>query len=625
MPEDKLKTKIRKKQARSYLNKDFDGFKNDLLLYARTFFPDKIQDFSEASMGGLLLDMAAYVGDVMSYYLDYQLGELNIETAVEQKNIEKLLRQAGVKVRGAAPATVSVDFYIKVPPGGVGGADTNFPASNLLPTIRQGTTVTSNAGVSFELIEDLNFAKGNYVKREVTKDTIDPATGASTGVSTVDFYILSMPGVCRSGVISTETFNISNNFIPFRTLALSSDNVSDIISVFDSEGNRYYEVQSLSQDVVYKRVLNASSDQAQVPENLELIPAPFRFTTVTSRQTGLTTLRFGSGRAETLDDDIIPDPSELALPLYEKKTFSSFSIDPNNLLRTSTLGISPVNTAITVRYRHGGGLSHNVAAGSIRSVNILDMNFPKEGASMADIHTVKSSIDVNNPKAAEGGENQPTIDELRGIALASRFSQSRIVTKQDLIARVYTMPSQFGRVFRVGIRANPANPLSTNMYIISRNAQGQLIESADSLKDNLREFLSQQRLIADAIDILSVSVVNIGIKYNVVIDAISNKQLVLQNINAKLKQYMEIKNFQVDQPLITTDLQNIIMNTAGVVSLADFDLFQRFGDIGGRAYSTLLFDPSLSGPNVDRGILYGPDGSIFELKFPENDIIGSAL
>tara|TARA_Y100000592_G_C5461252_1_gene314101 strand:- start:898 stop:2202 length:1305 start_codon:yes stop_codon:yes gene_type:complete len=434
-----------------------------------------------------------------------------------------------------------------------------------------------------------------------------------------------MPGVCRSGVISTETFNISNNFIPFRTLALSSDNVSDIISVFDSEGNRYYEVQSLSQDVVYKRVLNASSDQAQVPENLELIPAPFRFTTVTSRQTGLTTLRFGSGRAETLDDDIIPDPSELALPLYEKKTFSSFSIDPNNLLRTSTLGISPVNTAITVRYRHGGGLSHNVAAGSIRSVNILDMNFPKEGASMADIHTVKSSIDVNNPKAAEGGENQPTIDELRGIALASRFSQSRIVTKQDLIARVYTMPSQFGRVFRVGIRANPANPLSTNMYIISRNAQGQLIESADSLKDNLREFLSQQRLIADAIDILSVSVVNIGIKYNVVIDAISNKQLVLQNINAKLKQYMEIKNFQVDQPLITTDLQNIIMNTAGVVSLADFDLFQRFGDIGGRAYSTLLFDHSLSGPNVDRGILYGPDGSIFELKFPENDIIGSAL
>ena len=165
----------------------------------------------------------------------------------------------------------------------------------------------------------------------------------------------------------------------------------------------------------------------------------------------------------------------------------------------------------------------------------------------------------------------------------------------------------------------------TNMYIISRNQSGELVESADALKDNLREFLSQQRLIADAIDILSVSVINIGIKYNVVIDAISNKQIVLQNINVKLKEYMDIKNFQVDQPLIITDLENLIMNTAGVVSLADFDLFSRFGDISGRAYTTLLFDPSLSGPNVDRGILYGPDGSIFELKFPNNDIIGSAL
>jgi hypothetical protein len=619
-----IKTKIRKKQARSYLNKDFDGFKNDLLLYARTFFSDKIQDFSEPSMGGLLLDMAAYVGDVMSYYLDYQLGELNIETAIEQKNIEKLLRTAGVKVTGAAPSTVSVDFYIKVAPGGSGGSDSNYPNENLLPIIRQGTTVTSNSGVSFELIDDIDFALGDYVKREVTKDIIDSTTGTTTGESAIDYYILSKSGICRSGAISVETFNISNSFIPFRTISLGSSDVATVISVFDSEGNRYYEVESLSQDVVYKRVLNASSDQVEVPENLELIPAPFRFTTITSRQTGLTTLRFGSGRAETLDDDIIPDPSELALPLYEKKTFSSFSIDPNNLLRTSTLGISPVNTAITVRYRHGGGLSHNVAADSIRSVSILDMKFPNS-ASMADIHVIKASIDVINPKGAQGGENQPTINELRSIALAAKFSQSRIVTKEDLIARVYTMPSQFGRVFRIGVRANPSNPLSTNMYIISRDSSGALVESADSLKDNLREFLSQQRLVADAIDILSVSVINIGIKYNVVIDAISNKQIVLQNVNVKLKDYMQVKNFQVDQPLITTDLRNLIINTAGVVALADFDLFSRFGDIAGRAYSTLLFDPSLSGPNVNRGILYGPDGSIFEVKFPDNDIIGSAL
>ena len=605
-----IKTKLRKEQARSYLNKDFSGFRNDLLLYARTFFEDQIQDFSEASMGGLLIDMAAYVGDVMAYYLDHQLGELNIETAVEPKNIEKLLRASGTKIGGAAPAIATVDFYIQVP---VSPTDPSQPNGDLLPIIKQGTTAISSAGVTFELTTDLNFSSVAVTKQEVTD--ID---------DNIIAYTLKLAGTCRSGKIITDTFGIPDTFVSFRTITLGATNISEIISVKDTQGNEYYEVEALNQDVVFKRVLNAALDVDLVPENLELIPAPFRFVAFGSRQTGVTTLRFGSGRADTLDDDIVPDPSELSLPLYEKKTFSQFSIDPNNLLQTSTLGISPVNTTLTVRYRAGGGLSHNVAANTIRSISKLLIRF-KTGVSASSVSSVRASVQTDNPSGASGGENPPSLNELRGFALAQRFAQSRIVTKEDLIARIYTMPSNFGRVFRVGVRANENNPLSSVMHIISRDQTGALIVSPDSLKENLRLYLNEHRLIADAIDILDTAVINIGFSYNIVIDAISNKELVIQTVNSKIRDYMKIENFQIDQPVITSDIKNIILNQDGVVSLANFEVNSYSGTVDTRTYSDIIFNPSDTGPNMDRAILYGIPGSIFELKYPDDDIVGNAL
>ena len=624
---DDLRDKLKKKQTRSYLNKDFDGFKNDLLLYARTYFSDQIQDFSEASVGGLFLDMAAYVGDVMSYYLDHQLSELNIETAIETKNLEKIIKSAGVKITGASPAIVNLDFYVAVP---ANPADSSAPKPAALPVIQAGTVVSSNGGVLFELLEDVDFAEkdseGNYLHLKTISST------SPTDASIVTAYILKnarglgqkQDGTCKSGKIIEEKFNVPNTFVAFRTITLGSDNVSEILSVSDTEKNQYYEVESLSQNIVYNRVLNVQSDSFEVPENIELLPAPYRFIVNSSRQTGLTTLRFGSGQADSLDDDIVPDPSELSLPLYGKQTFSRFSIDPNNLLRTSTLGVSPQNTTITIRYRSGGGLSHNVATNTIRSITGLSMRFGS-GAESSDIVSVRASLEVNNPEAARGGENPPTLNELRSHVLSARFAQSRVVSKEDLIARIYTMPSNFGRVFRVGIRSSIQNPLSTQLYIISRNKVGQLAVSPDSLKENLVTFLNQHRLIADAVDILDVQVVNIGAIYNVSVGTTYNKRIVLQNINNSLKAYLDIKNFQVDQPIIVTDLITIILNQAGVVSLADFSMINISLDAQGRNYSNIMFDTSVSGPNYDRGILYGPPGSIFECRYPDDDIVGNAL
>ena len=610
-----IKKKIRPERNRSYLNKDFDSLRAELLRYARIYFPDKIKDFSEASLGGLLLDMAAFVGDVNSFYLDHQFNELNVETAVETSNIERHIRNAGVKITGASPAFVPVTVYIEVPSETLSD-DTTRPQRSALPIIQKGTIFTANNGVTFELVDNLDFGETNDSNVIKAESVIAETDSSGRPLS----YVLFLTGDTVSGTVTTETFSIPNTFVPFRTLTLSQENITEIISITDAQGNTYYEVESLTQDTVFKGILNKSDDDEIVKENLEIIPAPYRFTSSTSVRTGLTTIQFGSGKADSLDDDVIPDPSELALPLFGKRTFSRFSIDPGNLLDTQTLGISPVNTTITIQYRYGGGLRHNVSSETIRTVSSLNIKF-KGGLSVTTAQFVRASIDVTNISAASGGEDPPTLGELRDKVPAARNAQSRIVTREDLLARVYTMPSNFGRVFRAGIRSNPNNPLATQLFIVSRDINSNLITSPDSLKKNLRTYLNQFRLISDAIDILDAQVIDIGVKFSVVADPAANKNAIVQTVISNLASYFDISNFQIDAPIVTSEAQNIIINSPGVISLTGLEIFNRVGVIDNRLYSNI----SLNIPaNTFKGLIIGPPGSIFQMKYPNVDIIGSA-
>jgi hypothetical protein len=615
MANDKTKLKILRSNQRSYLNKDFDSFRAELVQYGRTYFSDQISDFSENGVAGMFVEMAAYIGDVMSFYLDHQFNELDITTAVENENIERLIRNAGVKIQGASPASVDVSFFLEA--SAVLENNNYVPDINSLPIIRAGTIVSSNNGVRFELGEDLNFAKkdsqGNFIAEAKTMKT-DSSGNPST-------FSVKLVGLCKSGLTKSESFTLSDDFKPFRKVTLANPNVTQIISVKDSDNNEYYEVESLTQDVVFKRVINADSDSEFVAENIELIPAPYRFISSTSRSSGLTTVRFGGGSATSTDDDIMPDPSQIAIPLFgKKKTFSRFTIDPNTLLQTRTLGIAPRNTTITVRYRAGGGLSHNVSANSVTSIATLFTKF-SSAATSAKISSVRASIEINNTNDAAGGESQMTLTELKATAISHRNSQSRIVTKADLIARIYSMPSNFGRVFRVGLRDNPNNPLASIVSIISRNASGTLMISPDNLKENLRLYINQFRLISDAIDIVDAKVVNIKIEYGVVVDSASNKTIVIQKINSSISKYMALENFQIEQPIITADLVNIIINTQGVISLVDFKVSNMSGTIDSRKYSNESFSVS---SHTDRGIILPGPGSIFELKYINDDIIGLA-
>jgi hypothetical protein len=612
MPKD-IKKKVKTVVQRQYLSKDFDQFRRELLEYARTFFPDKIKDFSDASTGGMFLDFAAFVGDSMSFYLDHQFNELNIETAVETTNVESLLRNAGVKIRGASPSVCDVDFYLEVDSEKISGE--YYPKAVYLPVVKEGTILNSNTGVKFELTHNIDFSQKHgaaFVHEYITSKT-DADGNPST-------FLMKATGQCVSGQRFNETFAIPDTTKPFRKIQLKSSNVTDIISVADSESNRYYEVDSLAQDVIYKRVSNTSEDFEDVSENFELLPAPYRFISSTSKKSGLTTIRFGSGRAGTLDDDIVPDPSELAMPLYGKKTFSRFTMDPGSLLETQTLGISPRNTTITVVYRAGGGLSHNVDTGTVNSISALNLRF-KENVPSNISASIRASMSVNNENPARGAEDAPTLTELRSIALGFKNSQSRIVTKQDLISRLYTMPTNFGRVFRVGISSNPNNPLATRLHIISRNRHGQLVTSPDTLKRNIRVYINEFRLISDAIDIIDANVINFGINYSIVVDQFSNSEVTLQKINKKLKDYFKIQNFQIGSPIFISDVQNIIINADGVSSLSNLRLSNLFGVIEERQYSPRIFDvPS----NIKENILIAPEGSIFEIRHPDEDIVGNA-
>ena len=612
MSVDSRRQLLKTVKTQSYLNRDFDGFYSDLQEYARTFFPDKIKDLSENSLGGLLLEIPAFIGDVQSYYLDHMFHELSPETAVEPRNIERHLRESGVSVVGAAPSVVTATFFIKIPTEP--NSNPAVPMRTALPVIFEGTTVVSQGGVSFELTENVDFTETNP----------DGSLKASVEIFEVDqnnnptVFRLTRDGVCLSGKRSTESFDVGS-FNRFQTFTLSKENVTEVISVTDSLGNTYYEVDFLTQGTVFKAVVNKNDDNQFVKDNLEIIPAPYRFLKAMSLTTRLTTLTFGGGNAQSLNDDIVPDPSEFALPLYGKRTFARFTLNPGNLLDTSTLGVVAPNTTITISYRYGGGLSHNIPARTIQGVETLLMSFPATPATNI-VAFVRNSTDAINNNISAGGEDTPTLNQLKQLIPGARNAQDRVVTSPDLLARIYKLPSNFGRVFRAAVLPNPNNPLATRLYVICRNSNSELIIAPDSLKKNLALYLNEHRMISDSIDILDAQVINLQVEFKIIVDpSQTNRQLILQNVLAKLRSYFNIKNYELNQPISIEHVRNIIFNNPGVLGVQDLKFNNITGAVGTRTYSNIQFDVN---SNTFRGFISGPPGSMFEIKYKNEDLIG---
>jgi hypothetical protein len=599
-------------RQRKFLAKDFDGLRAQLLEYARQYYPDRIKDFSESSMGGVLLDMAAYVGDNMSFYLDHQYGELNPDTAVETANIERSLRTAGVPIVGAAPALVPVTIYIQLPAARV--QNVLGPQVETIPVVQAGSVFTADNGVDFILIEDVDFNK----KRSDGRYFAEIRVGQKSSLGIPSTFIMIASGLCISGKEATENISIGATFVPFRTITLSYPDVSEITSINDGFGNIYHQVAALSHDVVYRNVLNTAKDNELVKDAIKVIPAPFRYMSDGDLASRRTVLTFGGGNADTLEDDVIPDPSDFAIAFPYSRTFSRIPVNPQQLLQTKTLGVAAVDTTLSINYRYGGGLHHNVSADSIKIVKTLKMHFPGN-PSPATAASIKGSIEVTNKIQASGGEDAPSIDELKELIPSIRNSQERIASREDLIARVYTLPSNFGRVFRAAIRSNPNNPLATQLFIVSRDPDSKLITSPDTLKRNLRSYLNPYRMISDAIDILDARIINLTLAFDVLIDPSLNRSVVLQNVLAKLQSLFNIKNFHIDQPIVISDITNNIFTVPGIISINNIQFQNAIGTIANREYSSSTFDVSA---NTRQGIIFPPPGSIFEMRYPEFDILG---
>jgi hypothetical protein len=606
---------LKTSRTRSYVAKDFDSFRSDLLRYARTYFGDKIQDFSEPSLGGLLLDMAASVSDSMSFYLDHQFREMSWSTVVENTNLIRMIRESGLKPKGASPSVVSVSIFIEVPAKLV--VDEYVPDDDTLPIIKQSTQFSSNSGILFAASEDVDFSErdrnGDLVATYVTGETDDSGNPLT--------FVLKREVTCVSGQVTTDTFNISSDPVPFFTITLLNTDISEIMEVVDSSGNQYYEVQTLSQDTVFRTFPNFSSDSEEVPRSIELIPAPRRFVSSMDPNTRITTIQFGGGTALTTQDDSIPDPETLALPLYGTTTFSRFSLDPNSLLQTKTLGVRPNNTKISVTYRYGGGASHNVASRTIRGVSTLLIEFP-DTCSADNASSIRASVDVRNDEAASGGSSAPTLEDLRSLIPASRTQQDRIVTKEDLVSRVYTLPTKLGRVYRASAQPNPGNPLACKLYICSKDRNGFITTASDSLKNNLKIYLNEFRLISDAVEILDANPINIRVRFNIFVNPNSNKTTTTQAVITQLSDALNTSKFQIDQPILISDLQNAVINTPGVLSLVSLEVENVNGTVQDRSYSNTTHSIKRYTKN---GIIYGPAGSIFELRYPLYDIIGTAI
>ena len=607
-----IKKEINTKKDVSYTNKDFVSLRNDLKRFTSAHFGDLVKDTSDASLAGLLIDLAAYVGDVNSYYLDHQFNESSLETAVEQQNLERKIREAGVEISGASPAIGYVDITIIVPAKLSGGEYS--PNLDYLPKIKSESIFGSLAGVDFYLLEDVDFSETDSAGNLIAEYSINKISG---GIP-VNFALVK-EGVVSSSKLSSQNFNIPSTFKAFRAITLSGTGINEVVRVVDADGDDYYEVQSLTQSTVFKRSVNNRADREYAPERIQLIHAPKRFIMRRSSITGKVTIQFGSGNELAFDEDVIPDPSEYAIKLFgDRKILNKVTIDPNSFLGTQTLGISPRNTTITVTYRSGGGLSHNVSARQIRSVKTLVTDFgtltPTSIAS-----SIRATTRVNNPRPCLGGEDEPSLEALRQIALLSRNSQNRIVTREDLIARVYSMPAKFGRIFRTSVRDNPNNPQAAQLYVMSRDRNNKLIISPDSLKDSLAAYLSQFRLISDAIDILDAAIVNIGLSYTVTINTDARASVVIAAINSKLSNYLKIENYQIDQPIKIGEIENLIMNTADVDAIMSLSFSNKVGVEADRLYSNYFYDPQR---NIDRGYLFPPRGGIFEMKYPNFDMIG---
>lgn len=606
----------KRKVSIKYTSREFDTIKADLIDYIKRYYPNTYRDFNEASFGSLVIDTVAYIGDILSFYIDYQANETFLETATEFDNILKIGRQIGHRFTGAPSSFGSVAMYVMLPAGATGiGPDARY-----FPTLKSGASFSSTAGTNFILTHDVHFGAKSS---EVRVARVDPTTGTPT------HYAVKTYGRVVSGDVSDELV-VVGTFSKFKKVVLEELDISEIISVVDSEGNEYYEVDFLSQNVIYKGVTNraktlgnqsldyATGDQAS--EILKPIVVPRRFVTNRNRRT--TEIIFGASSDSEVPADMIADPQSAILDVHGKSYIQDSSFDPSALIQSDKFGVGPSNTTLTVTYRTNTLNNVNIRTGELTSTSDYQMDFsdPTSLSSSTALNVI-NSLEVENEEPIIGDITIPDSEELRHRIRDTYASQNRAVTQQDYESCVYRMPPQFGAIKRCRMtRDNNSLKRNLNLYVISEDSSTTLIEANTTLKNNVKTWLQKNKMINDTIDILDARILNLGIYFTAVGTLDRSKFEILEAAKDKLiERYLRLAD--IGEPFFITDIYKELRNVEGVLDVTDVRIESLSGFVSGRDYSDVEYDTDRY-MSADGRYIEIPKNVIYEVKFPSFDING---
>ena len=605
----------------NYLNKDFTEYRAQLINYAQSYFPTTYTDFSETSPGMMFIEQAAYVGDVLSFYLDNQIQENYVQYARQDNNLYQMAYMFGYKPTVTTLATTEVDFYQLVP-SKLSGSE-YIPDYDYALYVNANTTTSTRTGTptTFTIEDPIDFS----VSSSDNPTTVSIAQITSGNPSQ---FLLKKTAKAFSGTINTTTVVVGSPQ-EFLTVNIDAANIAGIIDVFDSDGNEYYEVDYLGQDLIFDSIKNTNIND---PDNYSAgndTPYILKTKQVQNRFTsrfidrGTLQLQFGSGNPNDTTEEIIPNSFNvgLGLPFQQSKLTAAYS--PTNFVFTNTYGVAPSNTTLTIRYYTGGGTSANILANTLTNPNTSTIQFLNGWLNQTLASTVFSSIATNNPIAASGGSDGDTIQEIRQNILANYGSQQRNVTADDYLVRTLSMPSKFGTISKALTQKPDAKSANTTLdiFVLSQDINGNLATASSPLKENVKTYLNQYRMIGDTISIKDAFIINIGINFEIITLPNYNNNKVLENCILELQRYFNINRWQINQPILINPLFVLLDEVEGVQTVKKVEFSNLVGISKG--YSQYAYD--ITGATQNGTIFPSLDPSIFEVKYPNTDIKGQVV
>jgi hypothetical protein len=604
-----------------YVNRDFNSLRDQLIQYTKTYFPTTYNDFTPASPGMLFMEMAAYVGDVMSFYLDNQIQETFMQYARQTQNLYELAYLLGYKPKVTGAATATLDFYQQLPAIG------NLPDFSYALTVQPNTVVrsTSNPAITFVTGDTLDFAFSSSASP--TEISIYEING-----TTVESFLIKKSINAISATVKTITFQFTDP-IPFATVELKEDNIIGIQSIVDSDNNTWYEVSHLGQDSVFDSIKNTNtnnptySTDSNVPFLLQTKQVANRFT---SRFLNATTLQiqFGAGTALNSDEELVPNPNNvgLGLPFERDKLTTAFS--PTNYIFTNTYGTAPASTTLTVTYLVGGGVISNVPQNDLTTVVSTTINFNNPVSDPTLRVDIFNSLFVTNPTAASGGQDGDSIQEIRQNSLVNFQNQLRTVTVDDYLLRALSLPSIYGTVAKAYAEAEKQvdvqagqSPASVALFILTYNQNKNLTQASPAIKRNLQTYLSEYRVLNDTVVLRDAYIINIGVNFEIITLPNFNSNQVLLACIDTLKTFFSIDNWQINEPILLRDIYVTLDRIEGVQTVKNVEIVNKTG--AGLGYSEYAYDTK--GATINNVVYPSIDPMIFEVKYPDSDIQGRVV